>query len=360
MSDRLVDGRFSLLKPLGRGEAGQVWQAVDEQTGGPVAVKLLDGRPGPDPAVRLAHPNIVSIYLTGTHDGVPYVVMELVEGVSLATVLEEGALYKEDAVTVATGVSLALHAAHSAGIVHGNLKPSNVLIADQGIIKVGDFTGRGDPREDMYALGMMMEAMSGSRDPVVDRLLSREPYTPAELHEVLTGRPLPAAAPALVEDDGEPERPKLMRLAIITGVVTLALIIAVCAWFLTPSTPPRMESQTPSGDTPTSPAESTSPEPTVSVTNSTAETTPTHSTGVNAVKAVIANQLKAGQIQPDAASALNDRLDEIGRFLSRGLTKQANDRIAALKAQLAEQRRINKVTADGYNAILAAINKLST
>ncbi|HZM81505.1 MAG TPA: protein kinase [Candidatus Limnocylindrales bacterium] len=364
--DRLIDNRFRLLTPLGRGQTGQVWQAVDEQTGGPVAVKVYRGRPGQGSPVGVAHPHIVSIFFSGTYEGTAYTVMELVDGVSLATVLDEGLLPIDDAVNIVTGVCLALQAAHAAGVIHGNLKASNVLIAEQGVIKVGDFGGHGDPREDMYSLGLLMEAMAGRRDPVVERLLSRDPYTPTQLLSVLMGRPAEPTEPAA--EDSDHERPRLVRLAVITGAVTLAVVIAACAFMFAPSDPPDLGSQAPPGSIlsdPQSPPVDPSGSPSVSPSHSKPPAAPAAGTGgnagnaaINAVKAVIAGQLRAGNIEPEAADLLDTKLDEIARFEARGLTKQANDRIDGLRTQLSTLRRSDRVTEDGYNAILAAVNKL--
>lgn len=85
-----------------------------------------------------------------------------------------------------------------------------------------------------------------------------------------------------------------------------------------------------------------------------AQITTTTAIGVDVVKAVIADQLRTGQIQSSAAAALNARLDQIARLQSRGQTEMANDRIAALKTLLAEQQRDKKVTMDGYHAIVCS------
>jgi hypothetical protein len=84
--------------------------------------------------------------------------------------------------------------------------------------------------------------------------------------------------------------------------------------------------------------------------------------GVNAIDAarsVIAGQLAAGHIEPDAASFLHNKLDDLAKFHARGQTKQVNDRIDSLRSQLMSMLRAKRVTTDGYNAILAAINRLA-
>jgi len=333
-----------------------VWQAYDESAGSPVAVKFLDSRMRPDPAAAwLSHANIVSTFRSGAEDGIPFVVMELVEGVSLATILDEGPMHPDDAMAVATQVCLALHAAHSAGVAHGHLEPRNIFIADEGVVKVGDFGFGGDTRDDMYAFGLLLQEMFGRRDEIVDRLLSREPDTAAEVYEILSGQPVPVPEP---EADAEPERrPKVWLLATIAGVVMLAMIVGVCAWPLAPRSPSSHIQQARS-DEPTQPVPEASPVVSAEAPPSTPDAVPA-GTGVDAVRAVIQSQLGAHQITADAARALHVRLDDIARHLAGGRTKQANDKLAAMRSQLAALRRDNKVTSDGYDAILAAIDKLA-
>lgn len=366
---RLIGERFRLVEPLGRGSAGRVWRAFDERNGQPVAIRLHRGRPGPDPAARVVHPHVVSIFSFGTHEGSGYSAMELVDGVSLATILQEGPVPADEVWRIAAEVCQALHAAHTAGVTHGDLKPGNVLIADRGMVKVGGFTGTGDPRQDMYSLGLLMEAMSGHRDPIVKRLLSRNPYTPAQLYEILTGSFLDT--PGAHEGDGEDEseRPRLVRLAFISGAVTLAVVVS-CAWFLAPTSPPEVRSRGSSTGSSSLVGEQTPAAPPASPKPPPPGAGPAVSTGagvgnltasiaaVEAVRAVIAKQLSTGQIQPDAAASLNGRLDDIVRFQSRGQTKQADDRIGMLKSQLVMLRKEGKVTAAGYDEILASLNTL--
>jgi serine/threonine protein kinase len=359
----LVDDRFRLLTPLGPGHSGQVWHAVDERTGRPVAVKIHFGHPGTDAASVVRHPCVVSIFFLGTHEGAAYSVMELVDGVSLAAVLLDGPVPAADATVITMGICDALHAAHRAGVVHGNLKPSNVLIADAGggqpVVKVGDFSGHGDPRDDMYSVGLLMEAMAGRRDPVIGRMLSRDPYSPAQLRAILTGAAVPAAS---LEDGPDTDRRGLRRLAVISGAATLAVVVAGCVWMFQPAAPPDFIGA-PGGEH-SALAGSPSTEPSVAPRTSTPPpvVAPAAGASLNAlhgVKAVIAHQLKAGNIEREAAASLDSRLDDIIRFQSRGQTKQAGDRIDALKTQLGSMRRANKVTAAGYDAILASVNGLS-
>ncbi|HEX3219474.1 MAG TPA: Stk1 family PASTA domain-containing Ser/Thr kinase [Candidatus Limnocylindria bacterium] len=153
MIGRLINGRYRLIAPLGEGGMATIWRALDEQLDREVAVKLLREQFGKDQgfaarfrqearaAGSLSHPNIVPVYDYGTdEDGTQFIVMQLVEGEDLSTVLRErGHLETDDAVRIALGVASALEAAHRRGLVHRDVKPGNILITDDGDVKVTDF-----------------------------------------------------------------------------------------------------------------------------------------------------------------------------------------------------------------------------
>ncbi|MFC3502089.1 protein kinase [Micromonospora krabiensis] len=151
---RLHD-RYVLRERIGLGGMSEVWRADDEVLGRPVAVKALAGEFAVDPhlratiqrearaAARLTHPHITRVYdyREATLDSgtvVPYLVMELVEGHSLADRLADGPLAWPEAVRVAAQVAAALAAAHRIGVVHRDVKPGNVMITESGA-KVLDF-----------------------------------------------------------------------------------------------------------------------------------------------------------------------------------------------------------------------------
>jgi eukaryotic-like serine/threonine-protein kinase len=151
---RLV-GRYRLIERLGAGGMSVVWRAYDEVLGRPVAVKMLNGRYAADAASRtliraearsagrLSHPNVTNVYDYGEAletDGnrVPFVVMELVDGVTLDAHLERGPLPRMAAVRIAAEVAAALAAAHAHGLVHRDIKPTNVMLTATGV-KVVDF-----------------------------------------------------------------------------------------------------------------------------------------------------------------------------------------------------------------------------
>lgn len=147
----LVADRYRLDAPIGRGGMGEVWRATDEVLGRPVAVKLLLGD-GSDPsaaarfrleaqtAARLGHPHVVGVFDFGAWDGRFFLVMELVEGDSLAQLLEAGhRLGADHAAVVAAQAAAGLAAAHQQGIVHRDIKPGNLMLDAAGSLKIGDF-----------------------------------------------------------------------------------------------------------------------------------------------------------------------------------------------------------------------------
>ena len=144
-------GRYEIRAPLGAGGMGEVYAAHDPQIGRDVALKVLPAAFSADPerlarfdqearaAGALNHPNILSVYDVGMHDGVSYVVAELLEGESLRQVLAAGALPQRKAIDYATQIARGLAAAHERGIVHRDLKPDNIFITADGRAKVLDF-----------------------------------------------------------------------------------------------------------------------------------------------------------------------------------------------------------------------------
>ncbi|HBY64394.1 MAG TPA: hypothetical protein DEH78_31625 [Solibacterales bacterium] len=135
---------YEVLEKLGEGGMGQVWKARDVRLGRPVALKVLNSTFSEDPEFRrrflreakaisvLNHPNICTLFDIGEESGLPFLVMELLEGQSLAARLQEGPLPAQEAVQYGAQIADALEAAHRSGIVHRDLKPGNVLLVRAG------------------------------------------------------------------------------------------------------------------------------------------------------------------------------------------------------------------------------------
>ncbi|GAA3623610.1 hypothetical protein GCM10022236_27490 [Microlunatus ginsengisoli] len=152
----LIADRYRLVRQLGAGGMGVVWQALDERLDRPVAVKQLRTQPGLTAAetdlaarrairearinARLHHPHAVSVYDVVEHQGSPCIVMELVPSVPLTEAMHGlGALTASEAARVGSQVAAALATAHDLGIVHRDVKPGNVLIGDDGAARICDF-----------------------------------------------------------------------------------------------------------------------------------------------------------------------------------------------------------------------------
>ena len=204
---RIIGDRYQLGRIIGRGGMATIHEAMDLRLERPVAVKLLRPEAAADAdladrfrrealaATVLRHPNIVACLDTGTDQGQPYLVMDLVEGEDLAARLKRGGrLAPAQAGRIALDVARALGVAHVRGIVHRDVKPGNILLAEDGRAMVTDFgiarlaadaeaakpgttlgsvhyfspeQARGattTPASDIYGLGLVLyEALSGSR-----------------------------------------------------------------------------------------------------------------------------------------------------------------------------------------------------
>ena len=205
----LIAGRYELGELLGSGGMSLVHAGTDRKLRRPVAVKLLRPEMAAREDIRnrfeaearlaavIAHPNAVAVYDTGEHQGTPYIVMERLPGQTLADVIAQGPLEPQRARRLARQILGALESAHLAGLVHRDVKPSNVLIAADGQVKLADFgiakslagprgadltlTGQvvgtpaylspeqlegrtATPRSDVYAVGVLLyEALTGSK-----------------------------------------------------------------------------------------------------------------------------------------------------------------------------------------------------
>ncbi|MFD3503378.1 protein kinase [Streptomyces sp. NPDC058676] len=195
-SERLIAGRYRLLAPLGEGGMGTVWRARDELLNREVAVKEVrapSGLPGADiermyarlereawAAARISSPNVVTVYDVATQDQRPWIVMELVRGISLAELLEaEGPLTPQRAAHIGADVLSALRAAHEAGVLHRDVKPANVLLSNDGRVVLTDFGIA--MVEGSSALTMTGEVIGSPEFLAPERALGRTPGPESDL-----------------------------------------------------------------------------------------------------------------------------------------------------------------------------------
>ena len=144
-------GHYDVTALIGEGGMGQVWQAHDTQLNRDVALKILPDAFATDPdrlarfqreaqvLASLNHPNIAAIYGIEQAEDTRALVLELVEGPTLADRLAQGPIPLEDALSMATQIADALEAAHAQGVIHRDLKPANIKVRPDGTVKVLDF-----------------------------------------------------------------------------------------------------------------------------------------------------------------------------------------------------------------------------
>jgi eukaryotic-like serine/threonine-protein kinase len=144
-------GTYEILAPLGAGGMGEVYRARDASLRRDVAIKLLPATFSRDSdrlrrftqeaqsTAALSHPNILSIYQIGEHEGGPYIVSELLEGQTLRQVVHAGPLSARRAIDYGTQIARGLGAAHGKNIIHRDLKPENIFVTKDGRVKILDF-----------------------------------------------------------------------------------------------------------------------------------------------------------------------------------------------------------------------------
>jgi len=144
-------GPYEILGPIGAGGMGEVYRARDTRLGRDVAVKVLPGEASHTPerlhrfeqearlAGSLNHPNVLTVFDVGSHEGAPYLVTELLEGRSLREVLAAGPLTPRKAGEYAQQAARGLAAAHERSVVHRDLKPANLFVTKDGRLKILDF-----------------------------------------------------------------------------------------------------------------------------------------------------------------------------------------------------------------------------
>ncbi|MGH2997479.1 MAG: protein kinase domain-containing protein, partial [Gaiellaceae bacterium] len=203
----LAGGRYRLERRLGEGGMASVFLAHDEELDRPVAVKLLaDDLAGDETvrerflrearvAARLTHPNVVTVFDAGEDDGRPYIVMEFVDGQTLADALRRrGRFPPEAAVDLALQACAGLEHAHASGLVHRDVKPQNLLLRSDGTLKIADFgIARAAEASHLTAAGTIL----GTASYLAPEQAAGEEVTAAAdlyslgavLYELLTGRP---------------------------------------------------------------------------------------------------------------------------------------------------------------------------
>jgi len=234
---RLLDNRYEILEVIGTGGMAVVYKARCHRLNRLVAIKILKDDYSQDEEFRqrfhaesqavamLSHPNIVSIYDVSTSDDADYIVMELIDGISLKQYMEKkGVLNWKETLHFAIQIAKALDHAHSRGIVHRDIKPHNVMVLKNGSVKVADFGiarvmsqsntltkealgsvhyispeqakgGNVDNRSDLYSLGVVMYEMMTGRPPydgetpvsVAIQHINGKPQMPSTLNPNIPG-----------------------------------------------------------------------------------------------------------------------------------------------------------------------------
>ena len=469
MFDRLVAGRYRLTESLGSGGMATVWRARDELLERAVAVKTLsEGSWSNASAVArftqevhtvagLDHPNIVTLFDAGVDEGVPFLVMELIEGTDLDSLLGFGPLPIALAVSIADQVCAALEAAHRAGVVHRDIKPANLLLTFDNTVKVVDFGiarsiasaraaltstatvigtssymapeqatgGPVDPRTDLYALGCVLYAMLTGQPPfegedpmaILFQHLHQSPVPPgrlrpgipAGLEELVldllakdpdrrpadagTARdrlaradrassartvrlPAPASAPALspvgkgstptgplrwVDRLGRRRAAALVLAALAaTGLTGYALASGSLADHASArGTPPASASPVATSPRPDSPAATARTSPPPATDSPSPDAVQTGQGTLGALQLAVTEAQTSGELAPDAAQDVRNRLGNLARQLAKGRAGNSAHEIADLRHRLGDLQKGGQLSDAGAQRIGSALDALA-
>jgi len=223
MTQTVGEGRYRLGDTIGYGGMATVYQAEDSRLGRTVAVKVLADNLAADPkfrerflrearlAARLGHRNVVHVFDVGEADDRPFIVMEYVDGGTLADVLARGPMPPARLTDMARQVAEGLAHAHAAGLVHRDIKPGNLLLAQDGTVKIGDFgIARAADSATLTRTGAVIGTaayLSPEQAAGLSTTAATDIYAfGVVLYEALTGRRLPAGTVAPVPGlEGAPQ-----------------------------------------------------------------------------------------------------------------------------------------------------------
>jgi eukaryotic-like serine/threonine-protein kinase len=431
--------RYRLVSSLGGGGFSEVWQAEDNVLGRDVAVKLCTMAPGnPDLLHRfyreartlagLRHPNVVVIHDAGMDSGTPFVVMELLPGPSLAGLLaSRGPLPVELALRYAEQAAAGLAAAHAAGVIHRDIKPGNLVLADDGILKVVDFgiarltsettsvtvagttygtpaylspeqaAGRpAEPRSDLYSLGCVLFALLTGQPPftaehpvavahqhlavtppsvrahrpevpaavdeLIASLLAKDPGRRpadadtvrallAEARSALSGGAWPWTVPIAAVWNEPPQvggnRAGAGRRWLLIATIAVVLVLAVAAGLVLAG---RWHPVALSGGAAT-PAASQPSQSQPATPRPSHHRITTPGAALNAARLAVVRAENSGQIQPQAATDLQNRLNDVWVKISQGNLQDAGHRAADLLQRLSDFSRNGQISPRGMNIL---------